>query len=171
MEISMKIDIDNLHICSSRIEIRRIYESDLESLFEVYSDPEVMRFASDPTFNSFEMMNEFLTSVNKGYNSHEYYELAIVLSGGSAIGTCSIFSFSGGNKSAEIGYLLGRKYWRQGIMFETLNILLQYCFDALELKRIFAEVDIENISSQKLLLKLGFQPINNNESMFFKEAY
>jgi ribosomal-protein-alanine N-acetyltransferase len=53
------IDVDSFRIISPNIMIRRVYESDLIDLYEVYSDPDVMKFASDPVFSSFEMMEQF----------------------------------------------------------------------------------------------------------------
>lgn len=53
------IDVDSFRIISPNIMIRRVYESDLIDLYEVYSDPDVMKFTSDPVFSSFEMMEQF----------------------------------------------------------------------------------------------------------------
>jgi RimJ/RimL family protein N-acetyltransferase len=60
------------------------------------------------------------------------------------------------NRHAEVGYWLGRKYWRQGYVSEALGMILDFGFRKLKLKRIWAGVYHPNIPSQRLLMKAGF---------------
>ncbi|MBS3174696.1 GNAT family N-acetyltransferase [Candidatus Woesearchaeota archaeon] len=57
---------------------------------------------------------------------------------------------------AEIGYWLAEKYWGQGIMTEAVNLILNYGFKKLKLKRIYGKVFTFNKGSQKVLKKAGF---------------
>jgi ribosomal-protein-alanine N-acetyltransferase len=155
---------------SPDILTRRVYKDDLKDLYEVYSDPDVMKYARDPVFGSFEMMEQFFESVEKGYKSGEYYEFAIVFNGEKVVGTCSLHSFDTEKNSAEIGYLLAKKYWHRGIMFEAVNLLTHYAFNDLALKTIIADVDLDNIASRRLLLKLGFRRVEGNNLLFYKTA-
>ncbi len=153
------IDINTFYLSSGDVELRRIYAGDLLALYEVYSDPEVMRFASDPPFTSVEMMHQFFTSVEQGYQTGAYYELAIVYQQDKVIGTCSLHSINWPQQRAEIGFLLNRHYWRRGIMSEVLRIFLHYCFGELAINVLEAEIDEKNIASRKLVTQMGFRPV------------
>ena len=61
------------------------------------------------------------------------------------------------NKNAEIGYWLGKKYWRKGIMKEAIKLILNFGFKKLKLVRVYARIMHPNIFSAKLLEKSGFQ--------------
>lgn len=56
----------------------------------------------------------------------------------------------------EIGYWLGEQFWGQGIMTEAVNLVTQFGFKRLKLKRIFACVYPSNRASMRVLEKAGF---------------
>jgi RimJ/RimL family protein N-acetyltransferase len=58
---------------------------------------------------------------------------------------------------AEIGYALSSEYQRRGLMVEGLNLLLADLFFRTCIERIEARCSVENVASQKVLTKLGFQ--------------
>jgi len=57
---------------------------------------------------------------------------------------------------ASAGYWVGKPFARQGYMSEALKIILDYAFDDIGLNRIYAGCVPENIPSQRVLRKLGF---------------
>ncbi|MCD6270294.1 GNAT family N-acetyltransferase [bacterium] len=57
---------------------------------------------------------------------------------------------------AEIGYWLGEKYWRQGIMTEAVKLATKFGFKELKLKRIYAYVFPWNKASMRVLEKAGY---------------
>jgi len=59
--------------------------------------------------------------------------------------------------SAELGYWLGEPCWGKGFMFEAINKILEFAFEDLKLTRVFAYVFEENIKSENVLLKTGFE--------------
>jgi len=56
-----------------------------------------------------------------------------------------------------VGYWLGEEYRGNGYASEALNKILDFGFNKLNLQRIHAHVFEENIASEKLLLKCGFE--------------
>ncbi len=58
---------------------------------------------------------------------------------------------------AEIGYWIAEKYWGQGIGSEAINLLTEYAFNKFKLKRVYAKIFINNISSTKAVEKAGFE--------------
>lgn len=59
--------------------------------------------------------------------------------------------------SAVTGYYLDEKHWNKGIMTEILKRVADFAFNTLNLKRISAYVFEDNIASERLLLKCGFE--------------
>jgi RimJ/RimL family protein N-acetyltransferase len=55
-------------------------------------------------------------------------------------------------------------------MFEAVNLLTHYAFNDLALKTIIADVDLDNIASRQLLLKLGFKRVEGNNRLFSKNG-
>jgi len=132
--------------------------TDVEAMFTMLSDPESMKYWSDPPISSMEeavkVLMEDLDSDAKG-NSMCW---AVTRKGeNEMIGKVILFQFSQKNGRAEIGYLLDRKYWRQGVMKQALGAVIEFAFNTLDLHRIEADVDSENIPSIGLLEKLGFE--------------
>jgi RimJ/RimL family protein N-acetyltransferase len=54
-------------------------------------------------------------------------------------------------------------------MFEAVNMLINYTFSVFGLKTIIADVDLDNIASRQLLLKLGFKRVEGNNLLFYKQ--
>jgi hypoxanthine-DNA glycosylase len=58
---------------------------------------------------------------------------------------------------AELGYWIGRPYWRQGYATEAARAVVAFGFDTLGLHRIFAGVFSRNAASAAVLTQCGFR--------------
>ena len=70
------------------------------------------------------------------------------------LGFIRIDRFTG---KADIGYWLGKNYWRKGFGFEAVGALVKYAFTKLKLQRLEAAIYKENRVSQALARKFGFR--------------
>lgn len=59
-------------------------------------------------------------------------------------------------KSAELGYWLGRPFWRRGIMTAAVRQICEEGFRRWEIERIYAEPYASNAGSRGVLEKAGF---------------
>lgn len=59
-------------------------------------------------------------------------------------------------KNAAIAYWIGKEYWRQGIMTQTVKQFTQYIFKQYDIERIYGEPIAYNKGSQRVLEKSGF---------------
>ncbi|AGY53033.1 putative N-acetyltransferase YoaA [Bacteroidales bacterium CF] len=76
---------------------------------------------------------------------------------GEAAGSIGIFPQTDiHEKSAEIGYWLSEKYWRNGIMSSAVRDIVKYGFDTFDIVRIYAKPFSSNERSQRVLEKAGF---------------
>ncbi|MEY8745578.1 GNAT family N-acetyltransferase [Bacillales bacterium AN1005] len=66
------------------------------------------------------------------------------------VGTCGFHGWAKNHHKAAIGYELTPQFWRQGVMTEVLGKIMEYeyGFDTLELNRIEAFVEPENVGFQ-----------------------
>ncbi len=57
----------------------------------------------------------------------------------------------------DLGFLLDKDYWHQGLMTEALTLVINFAFEKLHQNQIWAGTFVSNKNSQKLLKKLGFR--------------
>ncbi len=57
---------------------------------------------------------------------------------------------------SEIGYMLAREHWGDGIAREGVSAVIDHLFAAEKHRRVFADTDPENMASRGLLERLGF---------------
>ena len=145
-------------ITTPRLSLRWISEDDVDSLFEIFSDPQVVRYwAFGPLANrdaAAAMQREIAESNLK--DSLWKWGLAL-RDDNRVIGTATLFNLSLSNGRAEIGYAMGRPFWGKGYMNEALTALVVHAFETLRLRRLEADVDPRNAASIRTLERLGFQ--------------
>jgi ribosomal-protein-alanine N-acetyltransferase len=74
------------------------------------------------------------------------------------MGVCSLSQiFLGDLKNAFLGYWIGATFADQGYMTEALGLLLSYAFETLQLHRIEADIQPENVHSKALVARIGFR--------------
>jgi len=150
------LTVPNL-IESERLLVRLAAESDLPALFDVNSNEEVTALLPYATWKSMADARAWLERMQGIQATGLALQFVVVLkSTGLAIGTCLLFRFDEGSARAELGYVLGRVFWGQGLMREALEALIGCSFGTLGLRRLEAEVDTRNRSSARLLERLGF---------------
>lgn len=59
------------------------------------------------------------------------------------------------NRKAELGYVLAREEWGQGIVPEAATRLLALAFEELALEMVFAFHDVRNPQSGRVMEKIG----------------
>jgi ribosomal-protein-alanine N-acetyltransferase len=140
------------------LRLRPSNSTDAEGMFAMLSDPESMKYWSDKPIKD---LNAAVEVLNKDLESDAQGKSmcwAITFNGqDKMIGKCILFQFDKTNRRAEIGYILDRQYWRQGLMYQALEAVIDFAFNTLELHRIEADVDTENTGSIGILEKLGFR--------------
>jgi len=149
--IPRELNTRDLYLRPSRL-------SDAEGLFAMLSDAQSMKYWSHPPVNdvgdALQVLREDLESGAQGKSLC----WSVILNGQSEMmGKCILFQFSPANHRAEIGFVLNRKYWRQGLMHQALEAMINFAFTTLKLHRIEADVDPLNAGSLGVLEKLGFE--------------
>ena len=133
-------------------------EDDVDALYEVFSDPGVMRYWSSGPLANREAAAAMRREMAEGNLKESMWKWGLALRDtNKLIGTTTLFNLSLSNGRAEIGYAMGSAYWGKGYMNEALTALIVHAFDVVELRRLEADVDPRNTASIRTLERLGFQ--------------
>ncbi len=84
------------------------------------------------------------------------------------IGTIDFHSKIKGGNGAEIGYVIHRDYWNQGIMTRALRKVIEIGFDYLKYDVIVIKHLKANVASRKVIEKSGFKLIRTEPYYFEK---
>lgn len=143
---------------TARLRLRPFRNSDATSLFDVFSDAQVVRFWSGPAWTDLKQAEQMIDEALPGPDNNGILRYAIALEEtDQLIGICNLRGFFGQNRRCELGYALGRAWWGRGLAGEALEALLGHAFGPLGLNRIEADIDPRNDASARLLERLGFR--------------
>ena len=140
-----------------RLILRRASVSDADAMFRNWaSDPEVTKFLTWPTHQNAETSGFVLDMWCNDYENPDFYQWMIVLRElGEPIGSISVVNHRDDIAEAEIGYCIGKSWWRKGITSEALAAVMDYLFDEVGMNRIEAKHDVNNPHSGNVMKKCG----------------
>lgn len=97
--------------------LRQLRNSDAEALCPVYSDEETLRYYNMVPHQSVEETDALIHLNQEGFENRQAIRRASTRKGEDvALGTCGFHAFDETSQRAEMGYILNRAHWRQGIM-------------------------------------------------------
>ena len=141
-----------------RLILRKARIEDAEPMFRNWAnDSEVTKYLTWPPHGSIEVTRNVLASWVESYEKDDYYQWMIVLKDlGEPIGSI-MASTMGRAQSAHIGYCIGKPWWHQGIMSETLKAVMDFLFDEVGFHRVEALHDSNNPHSGAVMRKCGMK--------------
>jgi len=143
---------------AGRVRLRALSDQDIDALFTIFSNPEVMRYWSFTPLIDRDAAGALLNSTREGFERRWLMKWGVALrDSDEVIGTVTLINLDFTHLRAEIGYALGRAFWGKGYIQEALRLLIEYAFQQLELHRIEADVDPRNAASIRTLERLGFK--------------
>jgi RimJ/RimL family protein N-acetyltransferase len=144
-------------LSTARLTLRPVAEPDLADLLDVNGDEVVTRFLPYATWQCLDDGVAWLRRMQSLASAGTGQQLVLVRhSDAKVIGTVLLFRFEEPSARVELGYVLGRAYWKQGFMREAIEAICHHAFSAMSIRRIEAEVNPANIASNRLLIDMGF---------------
>ncbi len=138
---------------TERLLLRELEVSDAKAMFELNSDPEVIRWTGDPPFESEAQVAEFLRNY-PDYDRNGYGRWAVIVKeSGEFVGWCGLKLNE--QNLIDLGYRFFRKDWGKGYATESALASLGYGFLALGMDEIIGRVARENPASVRVLEKIG----------------
>jgi RimJ/RimL family protein N-acetyltransferase len=140
---------------TTRLRLRAFTPDDLDNLFLIFGDSEVMRYISNGKPRSREETENGLLKTIEGWRKRGFGLWAMTIKGSEkVIGYCGLI-YLDDTPEIEIAYGLAKAHWGKGYATEAARAVLKFGFEQLKLERIVAVVNPENIPSQRVLEKLG----------------
>lgn len=143
---------------TDRLRLRRLRMRDAGDLYEWTSDPEVARYVLWEAHRSPGETRAYIRYIRSLYRRGLPSSWGIELREEKRIiGTIGVMAWSPENRSAEVGYSLGRPWWHRGYAPEALGAVMDWLFDRMYINRIEAQCDVRNPDSARVMEKCGMQ--------------
>jgi RimJ/RimL family protein N-acetyltransferase len=144
---------------TERLVLRRFTEADVDNLFDLDSDPDVMRFLTGGRPTSRDVIrNETLPRFLHYYERFAGFGFwaAIEKSTGQFLGWFEFRPPEGsGPDKVELGYRLRKSAWGKGYATEGSRALIRKGFIELGVRRVVASTMTVNIASRRVMEKAG----------------
>ena len=146
-------------IVTEHLKLREFEEDEWVSVHKYASDLEVVRYMTWGPNTKEDTKNFVQRAIAcQREQPRRNFDLTIILKEeGTLIGGCGIRVSDPINREVFIGYLLRRQYWRRWYATEAAKALLAYGFNQLDLHRIYATCDTENVASTRVMQKTGMR--------------
>jgi len=140
-----------------RLQLRGARGGDVDAVFALFSDPQVMRYWSRPPMRHRGEAEGFVAEIAEAFDDRSKLNWVVARREDDAVvGTCTLFRFEPRHRRAEIGYALRSDHWGRGLGEEAASLALDWGFRTLGLHRVEADIDPRNAGSRRLLERLGF---------------
>lgn len=141
---------------TERLILRPTSEKDAELIYQLMNTPKFIKYVGDREINSIQDAEKYIQiKMLPQLNTLGYSSYSIITNvGGLKIGTCGLYNRDGVD-GIDIGFGLLPQHEGLGYAYESAYRLLRAAFKEFEITEIKAITRKENISSQRLLEKLG----------------
>jgi [ribosomal protein S5]-alanine N-acetyltransferase len=142
---------------TNRLVLRQVTKDDAEDILKYLSDKNVMEHYGMEPFKSLDDALDEIYWYQSIFEKKTGIRWGITLKGQErVIGSCGFLNIVPQHYRSEIGFELSKDFWGQGIASEAVEVVIKYGFEQLNLQRIQALIEPPNISSQKLVERMGF---------------
>ena len=146
------------HIETDRIGLRTFDERDLSLFLEYRNDPEIARlqgwelpYTTEEALSFFEDLARFAPGT-----PGEWHQFAVVDRGsGNTVGDVGLHVRASDPSVADVGYTIARKYQRKGYASEAVHAIIEYAFDVVGVRAVYANALAENEASRGVAERVG----------------
>lgn len=151
-------------LTSDRLYLRMFTIKDSDLIYKLNSDPEVMKYVRKPDTKEEAEIN--LKKYLKFYDGNGLGIWAAHRIEDDEFIGFFIFRKYTDTKDIEIGYRLHKRYWGMGYATEMTKVLIDYGFDVLQIKEMFAVTNPGNKVSERVLKKCCFRRAGTSEKYY-----
>lgn len=140
---------------TERLILRPLAEDDVEEIFALRSDAEIMRFIREPQERDESL--GWIKLVSERWQDDKLGFCAVIEKATSNfIGWCGIWRLAETGE-IEIGYAIEKTRWGKGFATEAAAKFLEYGFEVLNAEKLVAVARPENAPSRRVMEKLGMK--------------
>lgn len=86
------------------------------------------------------------------------------------VGSIDLYDFDPFHKRAGIGILIDEPFRLKGFAYEALTLLVEYCFNTLNLHQLYCTIEQSNTESINLFTKAGFTSCGIRKDWLFRDG-
>ncbi|MFH6946524.1 GNAT family N-acetyltransferase [Flavobacterium sp. FlaQc-50] len=151
---------------TDRLILREVISADAEGMFELDSNPNVHLFVGKKPVTTIEESIAYIENLQQQYKTFGTGRWAVVLKETNEFLGWSGIKFitdeiNNHKDFYEIGYRFIEKHWGKGYSTEAGKAFVDYAFNEMKVKALYAYADEGNENSRKVLEKLGFRYVNS----------
>jgi RimJ/RimL family protein N-acetyltransferase len=143
---------------TARMTLRPQALTDAQALFAILGDADAMRFWGRPAISRLSLVEDLLGE-QQAAMAQGLCRYWTMIRNGESIGSIDLSLIKGG--SAEMGFLVRRDCWGDGLASEAVGAIVRHAFGPLALTRLAAVVQVANLAACRVLEKNGFRRIEN----------
>lgn len=149
---------------TDRLCLRPFEPGDLEAVWEYAGDQDIRYMIFFP-HGSLEETASFIEAARMEVQKEkpQYYEFAMILKD-QLIGAVTLWTETEG--SAEIGWILNRRYRGHGYVTEASQALFEFAVKELGVSSVFACCDVRNVASVRVMENLGMEFHREQERLY-----
>jgi ribosomal-protein-alanine N-acetyltransferase len=157
-------------IKTERLNLRPFTLQDAEPLRQILSVPGVLEYFPSLDPPDLERVQKLVQKQIEHWREHDFGWWAVEpIEEGELIGWSGL-QYLPETDEIEIGYLLSKPYWGEGLATESAIAGLDFGLKSLEIEEIIGIVHPENVASQKVLEKIGLR-FQERTEYFGMECY
>ncbi len=146
-------------LTKENIKLRAPEPDDIEFIFSLENDTGLWNVSN--THNPFSMFDieQYVLSAEKDIYQAKQLRLVIELmdENPKKVGIVDVFDFDAHNRRCGIGITILENYRKSGYAKLTLEIIINYLFNHLNIHQLFCNIDFDNFASINLFTKTGFK--------------
>lgn len=142
---------------TARLRLRPFREDDAPVLHQILIEDEMLKYFPSPSGPPLEKVEKFVRSQIDQWDTVGYAWWAVELKATGALVGWNGLQYLPDTGETEIGYLLDRSLWSQGLTTEAARVVLRYGFAEARLPEIIALAHPENLASRRVMEKLGMR--------------
>ena len=148
---------------TERLVARDWSPDDADGAYQVYRDPDVMRFlgrGDAPPVQRHEVVERirYWMGVNDALRERDLGFWALCTHDGTLVGASLLKPFPGQDDEVEVGWHLGKAHWGNGYATEGARGALAHAFGVVGLDVVYAVVYAANTASLAVTRRLGMTP-------------
>lgn len=148
------IDMSNITLYTNRLILRPFAIEDARDVFEYASDLDVGPMAG---WNPHQTIEDSIAIVDQFISEKKVFAIEYQ---GKVIGSLGLEPLKNdlflSELGRELGFVLGKPYWGQGLMVEAVNRVSEYCFNEIDLEYLVCRHYEFNLRSKRVIEKCGF---------------
>jgi RimJ/RimL family protein N-acetyltransferase len=140
--------------------LRPFHPDDALALHRILNEDKILQYYPSPDPPPLDRVKKFIERQLTHWDEHGYGWWAVVPTGSTELAGWNGLQFLPETGETEVGFLLSKAFWNQGLTTEGAKASLDFGFTKFDFPRIIGLVHPENLASQRVLKKIGLSFID-----------